>query len=67
MPKFSTASGLVGAHTEGVEPTPGAFTATNQTVTPAPVSGKIEINREVWDQGGSPQADGIIWAEMLNG
>lgn len=66
VPKFNSASGLVSDHTEGVEPTPGAFSATNQTVSPAPMSGKIEINREVWDQGGSPQADGIIWGEMLN-
>jgi HK97 family phage prohead protease len=66
IPKFSTATGLVGNHTQGTEPTPGAFSATNQTVTPAPMSGKIEINREVLDQGGSPQADTIIWGEMLN-
>jgi phage head maturation protease len=67
IPKFASASGLVGAHTEGVEPTPGAFTATAQTVTPTPMSGKVEIVREVWDQGGEPKADGIIWGEMLNG
>jgi hypothetical protein len=67
VPKFATATGLVGNHTEGVEPTPGAFTATSQTVTPAPMSGKIEINREVWDQGGNPQSDQIIWGEMMNG
>lgn len=67
VPRFSSAAGLVGNHTEGVEPTPGSFAATSQTVTPAPLSGKIEIVREVWDQGGSPQADGIIWGEMLNG
>lgn len=67
IPKFSSASGLVGAHTQGTEPTPGAFAATSQTITPTPLSGKIEINREVWDQGGSPQADQIIWAEMLGG
>lgn len=66
VPKFASASGLVGTHTEGVEPTPGAFAATSQTVTPTALSGKIEINREVLDQGGSPQADGIIWGEMLN-
>lgn len=66
IPKFSSASGLVGAHTEGVEPTPGAFAATSQTVTPTAISGKVEINREVLDQGGSPQADAIIWGEMLN-
>lgn len=67
VPKFSSATGLVGAHTQGTEPTPGTFEATVQTITPAPKSGKIEINREVWDQGGSPQADAIIWGEMLNG
>lgn len=67
IPKFSSASGLVGAHTEGVEPTPGSFAATSQTVTPTAVSGKVEIVREVLDQGGSPQADAIIWGEMLNG
>jgi hypothetical protein len=67
VPKFSSASGLVGAHTQGTEPTPGSFAATSQTITPTPLSGKIEINREVWDQGGSPQADQIIWAEMLGG
>lgn len=66
VPKFSAAAGLVGNHTEGVEPTPGSFSATSQTISPAPVSGKIEINREVLDQGGSPQADTIIWGEMLN-
>jgi HK97 family phage prohead protease len=66
VPKFSSASGLVGDHTEGTEPTPGAFAASAQTVTPAPLSGKIEIDREVLDQGGSPQADAIIWGEMLN-
>jgi hypothetical protein len=66
VPKFSAAAGLVANHTEGTEPTPGSFSATVQTVTPAPMSGKIEINREVLDQGGSPQADTIIWGEMLN-
>lgn len=66
IPKFGTATGLVGPHTEGVEPAPGAFSATNQTITPSAISGKIEINREVLDQGGSPKADAIIWAEMLN-
>jgi phage head maturation protease len=67
IPKFSSASGMVQAHTEGVEPTPGAFTATSQTITPSPMSGKVEIVREVWDQGGEPKADAIIWGEMMNG
>jgi len=67
IPKFASATGLVGQHTEGVEPTPGAFTATSQTVNPGPMSGKVEIVREVWDQGGEPKADAIIWGEMMNG
>jgi hypothetical protein len=66
VPKFQSATGLVGDHTEGTEPTPGTFVATSTTVTPGAVSGKVEINREVLDAGGSPQADQIIWGEMLN-
>lgn len=66
VPKFSSAANLVGTHTEGVEPTPGSFSATSQTITPTALSGKIEIVREVLDAGGTPQADGIIWGEMLN-
>lgn len=64
FPKFNTSSGLVAAHTEGTEPTPGTFTATTQTVTPAAVSGKVEITREAWDQGGNPQLSGLIWRQM---
>jgi HK97 family phage prohead protease len=67
FPKFSSASGLVGNHTEGVEPTPGTFVTTNQTVTPTAISGKAEINREVWDQGGSPAVSNLIWRKMLQG
>ncbi|MFT4010874.1 MAG: HK97 family phage prohead protease [Nocardioidaceae bacterium] len=67
VPKFSSAAGLVGDHTQGTEPTPGTFTATAQTITPSAMSGKIEINREVWDAGGTPQADQIIWNEMVGG
>jgi hypothetical protein len=66
IPKFGAASGLVGPHTQGTEPTPGAFSATVQNVQPTPVSGKVEINREVWDMGGNPQTDTIVWNEMQN-
>lgn len=66
IPKFAAAAGLVANHVEGVEPTPGSFSATSQTVSPGAVSGKIEVLREVLDQGGSPQADQIIWGEILN-
>jgi hypothetical protein len=63
--KFNTASGLVGDHTEGVDPTAGSYsTATAATVTPAPVSGKVHITREVADQGGNPQVSGLIWGKI---
>jgi len=65
LPKFNTATGLVAAHVEAVEPTPGVFTATSQTITPSAVSGKVEITREAWDQGGNPQLSGIIWRQMV--
>lgn len=65
LPKFNTSSGLVAAHTEGVEPTAGAFTVTSQTITPRAVSGKVEITRELWDRGGNPQISSIIWRQMV--
>ena len=65
LPKFNTASGLVADHVQGVEPTPGALTATSQTITPSALSGKVEITREAWDQGGNPQLSGIIWRQMV--
>lgn len=65
FPKFGTAAGLVADHAEGVEPTPGSFTATNQTVTPGALSGKVEITREVFDAGGNPQVSRLIWDKMV--
>jgi hypothetical protein len=65
LPKFNTSSGLVGDHTQGTEPTPGALTTTSQTITPSAVSGKVEVTREAWDQGGNPQLSTIIWRQML--
>lgn len=67
FPKFSAATGLVGPHTEGQEPTPGTFVATSQTVTPSANSGKAQITREVWDQGGNPQISTLIWQQMVRG
>ena len=64
LPKFSSSSGLVAAHAEGVEPTAGTFVATSQTITPTPVSGKITLPREAWDAGGNPQTSGLIWNQM---
>jgi hypothetical protein len=65
LPKFNSASGLVSNHTEGTEPAPGAYTATSQTITPTAVSGKVEVTREAWNQGGNPQLSGIIWRQMV--
>lgn len=63
--KFNSASGLVGDHTEGTEPTAGSFsTAQGATITPAPVSGKVHITREVGDQGGNPQISGLLWDKI---
>lgn len=62
--KFNSSSGLVGEHTEGVEPTPGAFALEGQTVQPTTVSGKLVLNREVWDQGGNPALSQLIAREI---
>lgn len=68
FPAFNSASGLVANHTEGTEPTSGTFTTKNGgTVTPTAISGKVEINREVWDQGGNPQVSNLIWQKMIQG
>lgn len=65
LPKFASATGLVGDHTEGTEPTSGAFTTGSQTITPTAVSGKVEITREAWDQGGNPQLSTILWRQIV--
>jgi phage head maturation protease len=64
VPKFGSASDLVGDHTEGEEPDDGTFTATSQTVTPTAVSGQARIVREVVDAGGSPQVSALIWTQI---
>lgn len=67
FPKFSSASGLVAAHTEGVEPASGTFVTTSQTVTPTGLSGKANITREVWDMGGNPAVSSLIFNKMVQG
>jgi hypothetical protein len=67
IPKFNSSSGLVADHVTGTEPTPGTFTATAQTITPSAVSGKVEITREAFDQGGNPQMSGLIYRQMTRG
>lgn len=65
LPKFSSSTGLVSTHTEGTEPTAGTFVVTTQTITPTAKSGAIDMTREAWDQGGTPQATAIIWQQFV--
>lgn len=64
LPKYSSAATLVSAHVEGVAPTAGTYVTTGQTITPSAVSGRVEITRETWDQGGNPQFSGLLWREV---
>ncbi|MET7989849.1 phage portal protein [Amycolatopsis sp. NPDC005232] len=65
LPKFASAGSLVGDHTEGTDPSAGTFTTTSQTITPSAVSGRVEVTREAWDQGGNPQLSTILWRQMV--
>jgi HK97 family phage prohead protease len=67
FPKFSSASGLVGNHTEGVEPASGTFVTTDQTITPSGLSGKASITREAWTRPGNPATASLIWNQMVRG
>jgi phage head maturation protease len=52
-------------HVEGTDPADDTLaTAVGATVTPAPVSGKVHITREVADQGGNPVVSGLVWSEF---
>lgn len=65
VPKFNSASGLVGAATPGTEPAPGSMTITGQTITPTQVWGKVEITRQQARKPSNPAFSGIIWDQML--
>jgi hypothetical protein len=65
VPKFSSASGLVGPATEGTEPAAGAMAVTTQTITPTQVWGKVEVTRQAARRGGRPELSGILWDQML--
>lgn len=65
IPKFTSSSGLVSVATEKTEPAGGSFVDEIQTITPGQLWGKVEITRQAWRAGGSPQLSGILWAQML--
>lgn len=65
FPKFNATSGtLVAPHVEGVEPSLAGASWTNQTITPAALSGKAEFTRETIDLAG-PAAQTLMWNEMV--
>ena len=65
FPVFSSATNLVADHAQGVSPADGTFVLASKTVTPTPMSGRIQIPREVMDAGGNPQVSGWIWSLMV--
>jgi hypothetical protein len=65
VPKFTSASGLVGRATEKTEPAGGSFVDELQTITPGQLWGKVEITRQLWRSQGTPQLSGILWDQML--
>lgn len=65
IPKFTSSSGLVGPATEKTEPAGGSYVAELQTITPTQVWGKVEITRQAYRAGGTPQLSGILWDQML--
>ncbi len=65
LPKYDSSSGLVSAAVEGVEPAPGAFAVTTQTITPSALWGKVELTRHAVRRGGNPQTSGVVWEQML--
>lgn len=65
VPKFSSSSDEVADHVEGTEPANDATFVTDAgTVTPAALSGRAVINREVVDAGGNPVVSALIWKQM---
>lgn len=65
VPKYSSSSNLVADHVEGEPPaSDGTFVTTSQTVTPAAVSGKTEVNREVLLAGGNPRVSVLLWNQI---
>lgn len=67
FPKFASASGLVGNHTEGTEPASGTYVTTDQTITPSAMSGKASLTREVWTRPGNPATASLVYNQMVRG
>ena len=59
VPFFDGATGMIGDHTEGTNPTDGSLAFDHLLVTPKAVSGQYTVSREVID-GSTPGIDEII-------
>jgi HK97 family phage prohead protease len=59
VPKFNSSSGLMSDHVENTNPTTGAFTTTEATVTPVAKSGLYDASREMIE-GSTPAVDQLI-------
>lgn len=64
VPKFNSASGLMADHVEDTNPTTGAFTTTEVTITPKAVSGLFTGSREMFE-GSTPAVDALIMNAIL--
>jgi HK97 family phage prohead protease len=63
VPKFGTATGVTGDHTEGSPATEGSITVTSEIVSPVPISGKLPLTREIVDSA-NPNVDAIALAAL---
>lgn len=67
-PTLSSMTGAVGDHVPGTEPTPGGYVTRGDTISPTPISGKLELDRTVWDMDlANPSMSAAMVAEMRRG
>lgn len=63
VPRFVSATGATGDHTEGTNPTDGSLDLDTVTVTPGAISGLFKLTREIIDAA-NPAIDAIAMAAM---
>jgi hypothetical protein len=64
LPTFAAAANLVDASPPITDPSTGTVSTTGQTLTPVSFAARVNINRDVIDSGGSPQADMLVGAAI---
>jgi HK97 family phage major capsid protein len=63
VPTLNSSAGLAAVGVEGLNPTPGTYTAGDTSVTPLPITGTFKVTREVLE-GASPGIDRLALDEM---